>query len=160
VEISEDQDGNRSEPLQVARHLDFRLFWEELPVLGPGAQVRLTAEDDITERMRLSRLPTAEGELPIITADEAYRLLLRSEDFRKLEEKQLRIFRRCLGYYSLPPRDRQDCLIPVYAFEGVCSTDALRDHHFVRYVQAVKEEVRMRDFPEDSVMRTMRLVFP
>lgn len=159
LEIRENREGSQSAPSQTARHLDYRLFWEDLPVFGPGAQVRVTAEDDVTELLRLSRRPADEGKLPILTADEAYELLLESSEFKALRRRVFRI-RWCLGYYSLPPRAPQDCLIPVYAFEGVCSTRALRDHHFVRYVQAVRAAVREHEFPVDSVLRTTPTVFP
>ncbi len=159
-EIRENGDGSRSESRQTARHLDFRLFWKDLPVLGPGAQVRISAEDDVTELLRLARRPTEEGELPVISADEAYQILLSSREFKALRPKAFRIIRQCVGYYSLPPREQQDWLIPVYAFEGVCSTRALKDHHFIRYVQAIREEVRIHEFPEVSAFRTKPTVFP
>ena len=50
-----------------------------------------------------------------------------------------------LGYFSLPPREYQGVLIPVYAFRGTVSTPVLERYDFVRYVVAVKfdrEEVK------------------
>jgi len=42
-----------------------------------------------------------------------------------------------LGYYALPPREIQACLIPVYQFKGFVSTEHLEKYEFTKHVIAV-----------------------
>jgi hypothetical protein len=42
-----------------------------------------------------------------------------------------------LGYYALPPREVQGCLIPVYRFKGNVSTKYLERYAFTKHVVAV-----------------------
>jgi hypothetical protein len=69
------------------------------------------------------------------------------------------VFHRArLGYYALPPRESQGCLIPVYAFDGTVSTRQLRRYDFVRYVVAAR--FTPRDLKETgSVFRPFGPVF-
>jgi uncharacterized protein DUF6345 len=152
---------DREELFTIAWHLDSFFQLADLLVMGPGAKMRVTVTGEgIGEAFKLWREPVEHGEVAVITVDEAERRLREAPAFAQLAEEDLKITGRRFGYYGLPPRERQDCLIPVYAFEGQI-TDDLIDYQFVRYVQATApaELADLVKFPEDSVVRTMPLVF-
>lgn len=95
--------------------------------------------------------------VPIISPEEAAALVRAERSFARIRPERVKLHGSMLGYYSLPPRIRQDRLVPVYCFQGLVKRRT-SDFRFIRYVQAVPEEIR-REYPESSVMRTLPTVF-
>jgi regulatory protein YycI of two-component signal transduction system YycFG len=54
------------------------------------------------------------------------------------------------GYYTLPPREYQGMLIPVYAIAGTVSTRILRRPDFVRY--GLAEELAASEVKELGIV--------
>jgi hypothetical protein len=156
TESHQTQDSSESLSFHVARHQEFPLSLEGLPVLGPGARLRFSFDSSgLKEAFLFARKPSMEREVGILSKEIAKDRLL--EAFNRVGEG-VRIERWCLGYYALPPRESQDFLVPVYAFEGTITTDRLQGIRFVRYVQAVKDK-DLKDLPEGSIFKRLPRVF-
>jgi hypothetical protein len=136
------------ETIPVAAHVNYRFALDGVPLLGPGAKIQVTFGNrgKIVECYRFWRTPKAERELPLLPPDAAISLLREDPMLADLNLREARVVyhRGRLGYYALPPREAQGCLIPVYAFDGTISTPALERYDFVRYV------VGVRFTPEDA----------
>jgi hypothetical protein len=127
----------------VASHVNYKFSLGHLPVLGPGAKLRVTFEsEEVDEVFRFWREPVAEGGVDIISPDQARAQLLQSPGFRYLPEGAVEFGPARLGYYALPPRQAQDFLLPVYEIRGTITIKALGTFAFIRFVQAVPERIR------------------
>jgi uncharacterized protein DUF6345 len=154
-------DGPLAPSVVVAGHVDHLFQVDGLLVMGPGARMRVVfSGDEAGEIVKYWREP--EGEHPprtvdIITMEEAEALLRSHESFVRIAPEKVQITGRRLGYYSLPPREAQDHLLPIYSFEGTVSspetpTQPALEYGFVRYVQAAVPDFRDSQ-PASSVFR-------
>jgi hypothetical protein len=157
TETHQAQAGSGSMSFKAARHQEFPLSLEGLPVLGPGARLRFSFDSGgLSEVFLFTRKPSMDRKVGVISKKTAEGCLF-AEAFNKVREG-VNIERWCLGYYASPPRERQDFLVPVYAFEGTITTDRLQRLRFVRYVQAVQEE-EYEDLPASSIFKRLPRVF-
>lgn len=152
-----DGDGRRKE-IASARHVHVTYQLDGLPVMGPGAQTRVTFQSrQIDAFFQLWQRPVPTSmEVEVIDADEAERRLRNDDTFRNVSS-HLSIASRRLGYYTPLARQRADYLLPVWAIRGKVTTDAAV-YGFVRYVPAAKS-VPPRLLREGSVFN-LSGVFP
>jgi hypothetical protein len=138
--------GPAGTPWNAELHVNYSWILVGLPVLGPGARVRVTFRSptpQVDEFLRFWREPQQVGFQNILTPEQAELRL------REKMSAALTVRRRTLGYLSLGPALEQDYLLPVYRFEGTASSPGLTQD-FVRDVHAVSEEDRS-SFPPGSI---------
>lgn len=115
---------------EIKAHYHFRL--DGLPVFGPGAKVQLGyTRHGISQALYFWRnaRPIA-GARRLMPADTALnRFFAKDPRFSKLRagESKVRFRSLELGYYALPPFDRQEFLVPVFRVNGILETRAQRN---------------------------------
>lgn len=135
-------DGPDGDPdvVTVAVQVNFGFEFGGLRVFGPGAkaQATLTPEHDLLECYRFWRRPREAAILEIIGLPEAIARVRADPAYAPLADDARVTFHEIrLGYLALPPRELQRYLLPVYAFRGTVSTQALERYDHTRYVIAV-----------------------
>jgi hypothetical protein len=135
------------EPIEIIsqQHVNYEFSLDDLPIWGPGAKIQVTFGNDkqVMEVLKFWREPKQErSRYELISAEEAASVFQNDEAFADLSERTARIqvAEITLGYYALPPRESQACLIPVYRFEGFVSTEHLERYDFAKHVTAVNVE--------------------
>lgn len=134
----------------VALHVNYEFSLRGQPVMGSGAKMQVTVGSfrRIIEFYRFWRNPVLEKEMRVIPFEKVIEVLRADEAFADLPSKKgysVKFTRPRLGYYSLPPRESQGYLLPVYAFDGEVITPHLEEYKFTKYVVAVDikpEEVK------------------
>lgn len=110
----------------VARHANWQVAVEGVPVIGPGAkaQVSVGAEGQVSGAYRFWRQPHPSRSRPLISAEEAVERFQRDDAYRQLDPETCSVVvdRGYLAYYALPPRELQRYLFPVYTLEERVST--------------------------------------
>lgn len=126
------------------QHVNYVFEIDDLPVWGPGAKIQVTfgETNDIVEVLRFWREPEPEKEssqLKLIPATKVVEIFQSHEAFTDLSDRtaKVQVDEVALGYYTLPPREIQACLIPVYRFKGYVSTEQLERYDFAKHVIAV-----------------------
>jgi hypothetical protein len=137
--------GQREEPVltTVARQVNLRFTFEELPVFGSGAKIQVVVGDkgEVTGFYRFWRDSASESDVRLLPVDRAAELLQQDSAYAELQEEDARVVVENvdLGYLALPPQEAQGYLIPVYAFRGAVSTSVLERYEFTRYVVAAAD---------------------
>jgi len=131
----------------VAYHVNYGFALEELPVLGPGAKLRVSFEGtEVSEVFRFWRETVEDGFVTIgLTAEGAIDKLRTSSEFSKLPDEAITFEGEPrLGYYARPVGLEQTALVPVYEIRGVVSTALLDRYEFTRYVNAVPDNLELQ----------------
>lgn len=124
------------------QHINYVFRLDGLPVWGPGAKIQVTygSDDQVTEVLKFWREPKKEqNKHKLIPVEKAVKIFQTDDAFSDLSIKtaNVKVDEISLGYYALPPREVQACLIPVYRFKGFVSTERLERYDFAMHVIAV-----------------------
>lgn len=124
------------------QHVNYEFSLDDLPVWGAGAKIQVTFGDDnqVMEVLKFWREPKKEqSKQKLILTEAATKIFQNHEAFSDLSERtaKVQVDEIALGYYALPPREIQACLIPVYRFKGFVSTEYLERYEFTKHVIAV-----------------------
>lgn len=139
------ESNNQKVPLKVitSQHVNYEFRLEEIPIWGPGAKTQVTfgENNQVIEVLKFWREPKKEqSTTKLITAEKASKIFQNYEAFSDLSEQKakVQVDDIAFGFYALPPREVQACLIPVYRFKGYVATEHLERYDFVKYVIAVE----------------------
>ena len=148
--------------LPAALNVNFGFSLDSLPVLGPGAKMQVTFGNraSVTQAYKFWRQPKVDREMAILKPENAAEILQRDPAYSDLSdnESHVKFVSVRLGYYALPPREVQNYLMPVYAFDGVVSTPFLKRYAFTKYVAAIETTVDEVKRP-GAILRTPVAVF-
>jgi len=127
------------------QHVNYEFSLDDLPVFGPGAKIQVTFSENnqVVEVLKFWREPKKERrKYKLISIETAIKIFQKHEAFWDLSKRTAKIQANeiSLGYYALPPREIQVCLIPVYRFKGFVSTKDFARYDFAKYVVAVDVE--------------------
>jgi uncharacterized protein YkuJ len=152
-------EGRGTEPrrLVAGTQVNYRLWLEELPLLGPGAKMQVAVGNDgaITAAYRFWREARPVGAVPIIARDVAFERFASSNLFADLNDETASadVEEVHLGYLTLPPTEVQPVLLPVYELRGVLATELHPRYEFVSHVAATEidegtlKQAQMRSTP-------------
>jgi hypothetical protein len=133
------------EPVKATtdQHVNYHFTLDDLPVWGPGAKMQVTFGYDlaVTEVLKFWREPKKERTtIEFMPAKMAVEIFRNHEAFSDLSDRTAKVVVDdiAVGYYTLPPREIQACLIPVYRFKGSVSTQHLERYEFTKHVIAVE----------------------
>ncbi|HVT19085.1 MAG TPA: DUF6345 domain-containing protein [Thermoanaerobaculia bacterium] len=134
----------------VAVHVNYGFALDDLPVLGPGAKLRVSFEGlEVSEVFRFWREPVEGGLVKIdISPEDAEERLRASREFAMLPHEAITLIGKPrLGYYSRSISLEQAALVPVYEVRGLVSTRALGRFEFTRFVNAAPTSLEF-ELPE------------
>lgn len=133
----------RSKPrlVKTEAHAIFNFFLGGLPVMGPGAKIKVSLVEDgkLSSLLYFWRDPVKRKAMKLVHPKEGLGKLINDPRFMRLSSDsavvQLRKMR--FGYYALTPTEFQRYLIPVYETKGTVKTSDFERYDFTHYIAAV-----------------------
>ena len=143
------------------QHVNYKFWVNNFPVWGPGAKIRVTFghQKEIIEVYKFWRNLKQGSEyendkFKIIDTPRAIEIFKSNKAFADLSEQtaEVKVSEIDIGYYAMPPREVQPCLIPVYRFTGFVLTKRLGRYDFNKYVVAT--DVTNTQLKKDRIILT------
>jgi hypothetical protein len=129
-------------PYPIAAHVDYRFRLGSIPVVGPGAKMRVSfgVDGKISDALKFWRDPHGRSApRPVLSIGAIEGGLAKDPAFAHLDQKSVVTYSRIyLAHYAAPPGLVQRLLVPVLVCEGSAATPALPDDPFARYLVAVQ----------------------
>jgi hypothetical protein len=131
----------------VETHVHYRFSLGGLPLIGPGAKMRVTfgPDGEVSSAYKFWREPSDDPP----PAPSPFRRLMRPEEARKRlsldplwaglpRGTRVSVKRVYLAYYAAPPSVTQETLLPVFAYEGTLRLRDRPSYPFVHMLEAVR----------------------